>query len=169
MNWGVLGAPMWLSMLLLYTVVREKCQKKPKLKNNRLFVIFCHWWHFNWVGRARALLYAKMLRETESDETRRFCHLFLIGDISIGGGCGAGPRPLPPGFAYSALLVMIARSWLFCYDMLGYTITKTYLFFFHEIQLAVSYWAGMWKRKRLIFCGSGSTLAKETGSELGSD
>ena len=33
-------------------------------------------------------------------------------------------------------------------------------------QLAASYGAGMWKRKRLIFCGSGSrsTLMKEVGS-----
>ena len=56
-----------------------------------------------------------MVKETETEETRRFCHHFLIGDISIGGG---GPLP-PPGYAYGAL-VMIARSWLFCYNMLGY-------------------------------------------------
>ena len=65
-----------------------------------------------------------MLKETETEETRRFCHLFLIGNIRI----GEGQVPSPPGFAYGAL-AMIARSWLFCYDMLGYCITKTCLFF----------------------------------------
>ena len=35
----------------------------------------------------------------------------------------------PSGYAYGEL-AMIARSWLFCYDMLGYCITKTCLFFF---------------------------------------
>ena len=57
-----------------------------------------------------------MLKETETEETRRFCHLFHIGDISIGWG-GRAPAP-PPGYAYGAL-AMIDRSWLFCYDMLG--------------------------------------------------
>ena len=28
--------------------------------------------------------------------------------------------------------------------------------------------AGVWKRKRIISCGSGNTLKKEAGSELGS-
>ena len=52
-----------------------------------------------------------MLKETETEETRLFCHLFIIGDISIGEGL---PRP-----GYGAL-AMIAKSWLFCYDKLGY-------------------------------------------------
>ena len=65
-----------------------------------------------------------MLKESETEEARRFCHLFLIGEISIGGG---GPC-FPPGYTYVAL-AMIARSW-FCYDMLGYYITKPCLFFF---------------------------------------
>ena len=33
--------------------------------------------------RARVLLYAKMLKETENEETRLFCHIFVIGDIAI--------------------------------------------------------------------------------------
>ena len=36
----------------------------------------------------RVLLYAKMLKETENEETRLFCHIFIIGGISIGGGTG---------------------------------------------------------------------------------
>ena len=68
-----------------------------------------------------------MLKESETEEARRFCHLFLIGEISIGGG-GAGPC-FPSGYTYGAL-AMIARSWLFCYDMLGYYITKPCLLFF---------------------------------------
>ena len=76
---------------------------------------------------ARVLLYAKMLKENETEETRRFCHLFLIGDISIGGN--PSTLLLPFCNAYGAL-AMITRSWLFCYDMLGYCITKTCLFFF---------------------------------------
>ena len=31
----------------------------------------------------RVLLYAKMLKETENDETRLFCQTFVIGGISI--------------------------------------------------------------------------------------
>ena len=37
------------------------------------------------------MLYAKMLKETEIEETRRFCLLFLIGDISSGGGAALPP------------------------------------------------------------------------------
>ena len=69
-----------------------------------------------------------MLKESETEESRRFCHLFLIGEISIG---GAGPC-FPAGYTYGAL-AMIARSWLFCYDMfdmLGYYITKPCQFFY---------------------------------------
>ena len=36
------------------------------------------------------MLYAKMLKETETEETRLFCHILIIGSISIGGGGGAG-------------------------------------------------------------------------------
>ena len=67
-----------------------------------------------------------MPKETETKETKRFCPLFIIGDILIGESLG----PLaPPGYAYGAL-AMIARSWLFCYDMLGYCITKNLPVFF---------------------------------------
>ena len=67
-----------------------------------------------------------MLKESETEEARRFCYLFLIGEISIR---GAGPC-FPSGYTYGAL-AMIARSWLFCYDLLGYYITKPCLFFLH--------------------------------------
>ena len=33
----------------------------------------------------RVLLYAKMLKETENEETRLFCQTFVIGGISIEG------------------------------------------------------------------------------------
>ena len=39
----------------------------------------------------------KMRKETETDENRLFCHIFVIGNISIGAGGGI---PGPPGYAY---------------------------------------------------------------------
>ena len=33
----------------------------------------------------RVLVYAKMLKETENEETRFFCQIFVIGGISIDG------------------------------------------------------------------------------------
>ena len=42
------------------------------------------------------LLYAKMLKETETEETIVFCDVFIIGSISIGGWGGGPPGP-PPG------------------------------------------------------------------------
>ena len=41
----------------------------------------------------------KMLKETETDETIVFCHIFIIGSISIGGGLG--PLNPPSGYAYA--------------------------------------------------------------------
>ena len=40
-----------------------------------------------------------MLKETKTEETIVFCHIFIIGSISIGGG----PDPLgsPYGYAYA--------------------------------------------------------------------
>ena len=38
-----------------------------------------------------------MLKETENEETRLFCHIFMIGGISIGGG---GDLLVSPGYAY---------------------------------------------------------------------
>ena len=35
-----------------------------------------------------------MLKETKTDETIVFCHIFIIGSISIGGG--PGPLASPP-------------------------------------------------------------------------
>ena len=37
-----------------------------------------------------------MLKETETEKASLFCHIFIIGGISIGGAC---PLP-PPGYAY---------------------------------------------------------------------
>ena len=45
----------------------------------------------------RVLLYAKMLKETENEETRLFCRIFVIGGISID---NPGPLGHPPGYAY---------------------------------------------------------------------
>ena len=45
----------------------------------------------------RVLLYAKMPKETENEETRPFCQIFVIGGISIVGA----PWATPPGYAYN--------------------------------------------------------------------
>ena len=50
----------------------------------------------------RSLLYATLLKETETEETIVFCDIFIIGSISIGGG----PGPLtPPGYVYAGSLL----------------------------------------------------------------
>ena len=36
-----------------------------------------------------------MLKETETEETRLRCHIFIIAGISIGGGGGLGPLGTP--------------------------------------------------------------------------
>ena len=46
----------------------------------------------------RVLLYAKMLKETENEETRLFCQIFVIGGISIEGFRGSLVHL--PGYAY---------------------------------------------------------------------
>ena len=46
----------------------------------------------------RVLLYAKMLKETENEEPRFFCQIFVIGGTSIEGSrapLGHPPGPLP--------------------------------------------------------------------------
>ena len=45
----------------------------------------------------RVLLYAKMLKETENEETMLFGQIFDIGGFSIEGPKPSGP---PPGYAY---------------------------------------------------------------------
>ena len=42
----------------------------------------------------RVLLYAKILKETENEETRDFCHIFVIGGISIEGARAPWATPL---------------------------------------------------------------------------
>ena len=51
----------------------------PEFPGRQYIVNYCY---------ARVLLYAKMLKESETEEARRFCYLFLIGEISIGEGGG---------------------------------------------------------------------------------
>ena len=51
----------------------------------------------------RVLLYAKMLKETETEKHRLFCHISIIGVISIGVGA------VPPG---PPLAMSTAMFWL---------------------------------------------------------
>ena len=37
----------------------------------------------------------KMLKDTETEETMLFCHIFIIGGISIWGGSTGPPAPSP--------------------------------------------------------------------------
>ena len=48
------------------------------------------------------LLYAKMLKETENEDTRLFCHIFIICGISIGG-------PLAMPIIVTSMLFVILR------------------------------------------------------------
>ena len=110
-----------------------------------------------------------MLKETE--ETRHFCHLFLIGYISIGGNPGPLPPPPLPCYAYGAL-AMIARFWLFCYDI--FTLNTISCFILSRNAEAVEAVKILWKRKhfnerdfkrkqtrkRLILSGAGSGSKK---------
>ena len=54
-----------------------------------------------------------MLKETENEETRFFCHISAIGGISIG---GAGPPPslATPMIVTSMLYVILKFCVLFC-------------------------------------------------------
>ena len=68
------------------------------------------------IGCTHALLIANMLKETENEETRLFCHIFIIGGISFGGGKWAMP-PGPFGYAYDCnlmLFVILRFLMLFC-------------------------------------------------------
>ena len=47
-----------------------------------------------------------MLKETENEETRRFCHIFIIGGISI----LEGPGPLLPGYLHDCNFNAICDS-----------------------------------------------------------
>ena len=66
---------------------------------------FTRFIHFNWLAKSnwwgpgllvvniigsyyctRVLLYAKVQKETENEETKLFCHIFIIGGILIGEG-----------------------------------------------------------------------------------
>ena len=53
-----------------------------------------------------------MLKETENEETRLFCHIFLIDGTSIGGG-GRAPWG-PPGYAYDCNFNAICDIKILC-------------------------------------------------------
>ena len=57
-----------------------------------------------------------------------FVTFLSLVTFRLGGALASCPPPHV--YAYSAL-AMIARSWLFCYEMLAYCITKSCLFFLH--------------------------------------
>ena len=46
----------------------------------------------------------KLLKKTETEKQYTFCHIFVIGDIPIG---GTSPLPPLPGYAYGALCHMV--------------------------------------------------------------
>ena len=54
----------------------------------------------------RVLLYAKKLKETETEETIGFCHIFIIGGILIAAPCPPPPPPPHPGYAYGCQCVV---------------------------------------------------------------
>ena len=64
----------------------------------------------------RVLLYAKMLKETKNEETRLFCHIFIIGGISIGWGKGTGlPTTLAKPANVTSMLFVILRFFVLFY------------------------------------------------------
>ena len=56
----------------------------------------------------RVLLYAKMQKETETEKRGLFCHSFIIGVISIGGG--AGPLATPMSERWDPGTVLHSKS-----------------------------------------------------------
>ena len=74
----------------------------------------------------RVLLYAKMLKETETEETRIFCHLSIISDISIG-GCSWAPlaTPMLVGMLRIHLAVFESKRHLLYNDVIGALIMMT--------------------------------------------
>ena len=96
---------------------------RAKTLNNFTRVI-----HFNWLAKwnccllvvniignqccTRVLLYAKMLKETENEETKLFCHILIFGGISNrGGGGNLGP---PSGYAYDCNFNPICDNKILC-------------------------------------------------------
>ena len=54
----------------------------------------------------RVLLYAKMLKETENEETRLFCQIFVIGGILIEEGWATwAPLAMPMKRGYAITIV----------------------------------------------------------------
>ena len=61
------------------------------------------------------MLYAEMLKETENEETRLFCHIFFIdGTSMVGGGGSLGPLQATPTIVTSMLFVILKFCLLFC-------------------------------------------------------
>ena len=56
----------------------------------------------------RVVVYAKMLRETENEETRLFCHILSLVAFRLGGGLA------PPGYAYDCNFNAICDINIFC-------------------------------------------------------
>ena len=87
-NFRALGAVIYVCTLVRVYSCTRRCYSKLLLYTwnslyAKLLLYTC------------VLLYAKMLKETKTEETRLFCPIFFICDISIGGGGAA-----PPGCAY---------------------------------------------------------------------
>ena len=59
-----------------------------------------------------------MLKETENEKTRLFCHIFIIGGISIWGESGL-PGPPAPGYAYDCSFNAICDTQILCPFLLG--------------------------------------------------
>ena len=50
-----------------------------------------------------------MLKETGTEETMAFCHIFIIGGIRLGRA-----SPFPPDYAYGAYLSLDAKESIMC-------------------------------------------------------
>ena len=68
--------------------------RRPAALVVNIIVIYFCWSVYCWTS---VLLYAK-IKKAETEETRRFCHIFIISSISVGGG--TGPLGLSPAYAY---------------------------------------------------------------------
>ena len=76
-----------------------------------------------------------MLQDTENEETRLFCHIFIIGGISIGG-------PGPPGYTYDCNFNAICDIKNLCAFLLVCPcvhIKATLLVLFYMIMLNMQY------------------------------
>ena len=56
------------------------------------------------------LLYAKIIKEAETEKTKLVCHIFIISSISIGEE-GRGGLPGPPGYVYALHALSILKAY----------------------------------------------------------